>query len=285
MKLPDFSTFSLVARDPVSGELAIAGTSNGFGYGSVVPHIEAGVGAIATQAIVNLNYAAEGMISLRDGKSAVETIAHLLDEDPDEKGQHQLLIIDNNGITACHSGEKNYPFKGHICKENFACAGNTLVNEKTLSAIADSYETTDLPFALRIIKALQAGHEAGGDIRGIKSAAIKIVKGERTQKFWEGVILDLRTDENKNPLEKLEKLYAMSQANVISNKGMETVDPKEALSYFNQALELYPDNPEYMLWLAKCYRDLGNDKEANQLLEKVKTYPGHWLEYWERLLK
>lgn len=285
MQLPDFSTFSLVARDPQTGELAVAGTSNGFAYGSIVPHIEAGVGAIATQAIVNLNYAAEGMLELREGRNAQDTMVHLLTNDPDKEGKHQLLIIDNQGNTACHSGEKNYPVKGHIYAMNFACAGNTLVNDETLESISDFYNHSDLPFALRIIKALQAGHEAGGDIRGIKSAAIKIVKGKRAEKFWEGIVLDLRTDESKNPLEKLEKLYAMSQANILSNKGIESTDLVEALNYFKQALELYPDNPEYMLWLAKINKQLGNTDQSNELLEKIRTYPGHWMEYWERLMK
>jgi uncharacterized Ntn-hydrolase superfamily protein len=280
-----FSTFSVVARDPESGYIAVAGTSNGFAYGSIVPHIEAGVGAIATQAIVNLNYAAEGMLDLREGLSATDAMVELLRNDPDTDGLHQVLIIDNQGNTACHTGENNYDTKGHISKMNFACAGNTLVNEDTLKSMTTYFEQSNEPFALKVIRTLQAGHEAGGDIRGIKSAAIKIVTGRRHEKFWEGVVMDLRTDENKSPLEKLERLYIMSQANIYSNKGLECKDTKESLAYFEKALELSPDNPEYMLWVAKRNMDLGNESKTNELLEKIKTYPGHWMEYWERLMK
>jgi uncharacterized Ntn-hydrolase superfamily protein len=281
----NISTFSIVARDPETGYLAVAGTSNGFGYGSIVPYIESGIGAIATQALVNINYAAEGMLELRDKKSARDTMVHLLQNDPDKMGRHQLLIIDNKGNTACHTGENTHSVRGHISKINFACAGNTLVNEQTLQAIAAYYEQSDEPFALKIIKSLQAGHEAGGDIRGIKSAAIKIVKGYRVEKFWEGSVLDLRTDENKKPLEKMERLYIMSEANILNNRGINSTDPEEALTYFTQAYELVPDNPEYILYLAKARKDLGQHEEVKKLLNKVKSYPGHWMEYWERLMK
>lgn len=280
-----FSTFSIVARDPETGYLAVAGTSNGFAYGSVVPHVEAGVGALATQAAVNLNYAAEGMLDLREGRSAQDTMVHLLKEDPDADGKFQVLIIDNEGNTACHTGGQNYDAKGHITRVNFACAGNTLVNEATLQAIADYYDQSDEPFALKLIKSLQAGHVAGGDIRGIRSAAMKIVKGQKTEKFWEGVVLDLRTDDNDNPLEKLEQLYTSYEANIAWNKGFGSQDPKEALVHFQKALALDPDNPEYMLWIAKTYHDLGKFEESLALLDKIKTYPGHWMAYWERLLK
>jgi uncharacterized Ntn-hydrolase superfamily protein len=282
----NISTFSLVARDPDTGHLAVAGTSNGFAYGSIVPHIEAGVGAIATQAAVNLNYAAEGMLELRERRSAPDTMVHLLKDDPDPNGKYQLIILDNEGNTACHTGQSTYDYKGHISKKNLALAGNTLVGEETLNAIVSSFESSDSPFALRVIKALQAGHEAGGDIRGSKSAAIKIVRGERTDKFWEGVLLDLRTDDNENPLVKLENLYILSEANRYVNKGWDTSSaPVKALEYFLKALELDPENPEYMLWAAKTYKTLGNDAEAELLLAVVKNYPGHWMEYWERLEK
>lgn len=281
----NISTFSVIARDLLTGNLAVAGTSNGFAYGSIVPHVEAGVGAIATQAAVNLNYAAEGMLELRDKKSAQDTMVHLLHNDPDSEGKYQLIIIDNDGNTACHTGQNNYTVNGHISRLNFACAGNTLVNEATLKAIADYYEESAEPFALKIIKSLQAGHEAGGDIRGIRSAAIKIVKGQRTEKFWEGVLLDLRTDENTNPLKKLEELYVSSVANIYWNKGYSSRNPQEALPHYQKALELDPDNPEYMLWVAKTYKDLGNTVESEMLLNKVKSFPGHWMEYWERLMK
>lgn len=280
-----FSTFSIVARDPESGYLGVAGTSNGFGYGSMVPHIESGVGAIATQSIVNLNYAAEGMMELREKRSAQDTMVHLLKEAPDTEGKHQLLIIDNEGNTACHTGENNYSFKGHISRLNFACAGNTLVNEQTLQAMADYFESSDEIFALKMIKTLQAGHEAGGDIRGIKSAALKVVTGTRHEKFWEGVVLDVRTDQNANPLAKLENLYYMSQANIYNNRGIDSKDPEKALEYFEKALALVPDNPEYMLWVAKALKDLGRDAEAEEHLAKMRTYPGHWDAYWKLLEK
>lgn len=281
----NISTFSIVARDPETGNLAVAGTSNGFAYGSVVPHIEAGVGAIATQAAVNLNYAAEGMLELREKKTAQDTMVHLLRNDPDPSGKYQLLLLDNEGNTACHTGNATYDYKGHISKLNLAVAGNTLVSEETLNAVVTTYESSELPFALSIIKALQAGHEAGGDIRGSKSAAIKVVRGERTDKFWEGVLLDLRTDTNRDPLGKLEELYTLSEANRFVNKGWDASTPEEALPYFLKALELDSENPEYMLWVAKTYKTLGNDIESIALLEAVKQHPGHWMEYWNRLEK
>jgi uncharacterized Ntn-hydrolase superfamily protein len=279
----NLSTFSIVARDEKTGNICVAGGTNWFCYGRWVPHISAGFGAVATQAETNMWYGSEGIQKLEKENDAESTLNSLLKEDPDKDGAYQLLIIDNNGNTAGYTGNHNHVYAGHILKKNLGVAGNTLVSEKTLTSIINFYEKSKLAFPLRVIKALQAGHKAGGDIRGMKSAAFKMAKGKSSGKYWEDIIFNLRVDESDDPLKELERLYYVAEAYACIDEAESCDDAKSALKHYKKALELDPGNEEVLFWMARAYDLLGNKEKVKELLGKLKKGNGKWDEYWERL--
>ena len=245
----NFSTFSIIARDPETRLIGVAGGTNWFGYGRWVPHIEGGFGALATQAETNMWYAPNGIENLKKGLSAQENLDDLLKRDGDKDGVYQLLIMDNDGNTACHTGTNNHFYAGHICEPNLVVAGNTLVSEETIKAVAKSFkESNETSLALKMIKALQAGQAAGGDIRGMKSAALKAAKGKSSGKYWNDIIYDLRVDESNNPLKELERLYYVAKAYSYINDAESTQDIEKSLEFYKKGLELDPNNTEIKFW-------------------------------------
>lgn len=278
-----FSTFSIIARDPDNGLLGVAGGTNWFNYGRWVPHIEAGFGALATQAETNMEYALRGLENLKKGLTAQKTVEDMMKRDPDKKGVYQLLVIDNLGNTFCHTGRNCHEYSGHICKQNLAVAGNTLVSEETLTSVIGCFEDTKGSLALRMIRALQAGQMAGGDIRGMRSSAIKIVKGRNSGKYWNDIVYDLRVDENNNPLEELERLYTIAEAYMLIYKAESTKDYAKALTFYQKALILDPDNDEILFWMARIYDQQGNKVKSDEIRARLKSSKGHWDEFWRRL--
>jgi len=279
----NLSTYSIVARDSKTGYLAVAGGTNWFCYGRWVLHIEAGFGSLATQAQTNMWYAPNGLENLKKGLSAEDTLKDLLKRDPDKGGIYQLLIIDNVGRTACYTGKANHHYAGQILDNNFGVAGNTLVSEKTLQAVFKFYKNSKLSFTLKIIKALQEGQKAGGDIRGMKSAALKVAKGKSSGKYWEDIIYDLRVDESRDPLKELERLYYIAEAYGYIDKAESAININKSLVYYQKALKLDPDNEEIMFWIARNYNVQGNKNESDKIMKKLRKGKGKWEEYWRRL--
>lgn len=281
----NFSTFSLVARDPNTGDLAVAGGTNWFNYGRWVIHAEAGFGVLATQAETNMWYAPNGLDDLRRGLSAQQTVEDLLKRDPDKNGVFQLLVMDNTGNTFCHSGEHCHDFTGSICQQNVAVAGNTLVSQETLTAVIGAFHQSADSFPEKVIKALQSGQQAGGDIRGMKSAALRVVKGANSGKYWNDTLYDLRVDENKDPLGELLRLYYVAEAYRFIDQAESTDNNQEKITYYHQALKLDPDNSEVIFWLARAYFAVGDQTNGQKYKDFLNSSPGHWFEYWERLDK
>jgi uncharacterized Ntn-hydrolase superfamily protein len=279
------ATYSIVAMDPKTGWLAVGGGTNWFGYGRWVPWGFPGYGVVATQAETNINYAFLAEKFLKDRLSADEVLEKCLKNDPDTEGVYQLMIIDENGNAAAYTGKKNHFFAGHIVEKNFGVAGNTLVSKETLEVVASYFKTSKLSFPHRIIKALQEGQKAGGDIRGMKSASIKIVKDKDSGKFWDDTVYDLRVDNSKDPLGDLEKLYYVAEAYKFIDQAESTDDLDEALINYEKALEMDPNNPEVLFWMARIYDEKGESKKVSILREKLRKYPGKWDEYWKRQKK
>lgn len=277
------STFTIIAKNSITGEIVIAGGTNWFCYGRWVPHIEAGVGAIATQADVNMNYSKLAMNFLKNGLSAEETLKQTLKEDPDNDGVYQLLIMDKNGNTSCHTGNNNHNFAGCISQKNLIVAGNTLVDKTTLNSIVDYYNNSDEEFGLKVIKALQAGKKSGGDIRGMKSAALKFAKAKNTGDYWNDLKFDIRVDENTDPLLELERLYIIACAYGEIGEAEEASSNLEALTHYKKALDIDPTNTEIKFWIARIYASLGKSQEASKLLKEICTINPLWNEYWKRL--
>lgn len=198
-------TWSIVARDSTTGQLGIAVATRFFAVGALVPHIAPGIGAVATQALVNPYYGIDGLALLRDGKSPHEVITALLANDGGRESR-QVHVMDAKGRIAAHSGKECIGWFGHIAGDGFSITGNMLAGPAVLDETVRVYAANEkLPFAERLIKAMFAGEAAGGDKRGKQSAALLIHGAEE----WPA--LDLRVDDHTDPLRELERLEAVSR--------------------------------------------------------------------------
>ncbi|GEN46593.1 DUF1028 domain-containing protein [Alkalibacillus haloalkaliphilus] len=212
-KIPNdlVATFSIVGRDPETGELGIAVQSKFLGVGAVVPWAEAGVGAVATQSMANTTYGPEGLQLLKEGKSAQEAMDILVEKDPD-KAMRQAGIVDANGGVATFTGDGCYDWAGGKTGENYAAQGNILVSEETASAMAKGFEEKPgEPLAEKLLHALKEGQKAGGDSRGMQSAALFIVKEKGGYAGLNDRMVDLRVDDHETPINELERIYRLHQ--------------------------------------------------------------------------
>jgi uncharacterized Ntn-hydrolase superfamily protein len=198
-------TWSIIARDSATGQFGIAVATKFFAVGARVPHVAAGFGAVATQALVNCYYGIDGVRMLREGKSPRDIVAALLAGD-DGRESRQLHVIDAHGQIAAHTGKDCVDWCGHVPGDGFSVAGNMLAGAAVLDDTARTYAANqDLPFAQRLVAAMRAGEAAGGDKRGKQSAALLI----HDKEDWSA--LDLRVDDHDDPLAELERLERVSR--------------------------------------------------------------------------
>src|SRR4051794_15605238 len=198
-------TWSLIARDPASGAFGIAVATKNFAVGCRVPHIESGIGAVATQALSNPFYGVNGIKLLGEGKSAADVVNTLTAAD-DGREHRQLHVMDATGRTAAHTGKECIDWCGSRVGQGYSVAGNMLAGPTVIEETAKAYAANSaLSFPRRLITALQAGEAAGGDKRGKQSAAL-LIYGEEE---WPD--LDLRVDDHTDPLGELERLEAVSR--------------------------------------------------------------------------
>jgi uncharacterized Ntn-hydrolase superfamily protein len=198
-------TWSIIARDPSTGQIGIAVATRFFAVGALVPHIAAGIGGVATQALVNPYYGIDGAKLLREGRSPGEIVATLTAAD-DGRESRQLHIMDVRGRIAAFTGRDCIDWCGHVKGPGFSIAGNMLARAQVLDDTARAFITNDkLPFSRRLIAAMKAGEAAGGDKRGKQSAAL-LIRGDED---W--AELDLRVDDHADPLAELERLEQISR--------------------------------------------------------------------------
>lgn len=201
-------TFSIVGRDPQSGDLGIAVQSKFLAVGAVVPWARAGVGAVATQSWANTSYGPRGLDLLAAGKSADEALAALTNADDNAK-QRQAGIVDAQGRSATFTGAGCYTWAGGLAGPNFAAQGNILVGEETVKAMADIFQSEQGPLWHRLVLALAAGQRAGGDSRGQQSAALLVVRESGGYGGFNDRLMDLRVDDHPHPIEELARLVEM----------------------------------------------------------------------------
>jgi uncharacterized Ntn-hydrolase superfamily protein len=205
-------TFSIAAHDAETGALGVAVTTKFFGVGSLCPFVEAGVGAVATQAFVNPTFGPRGLRLLAEGRSPQEVVDTLLAGD-DGREHRQLHIVDRHGRSAAWTGKETVDWAGHSPRRDFSVAGNMLVGEPTIVKMAEAYEVNrGIEFAERLLRALEAGQAAGGDKRGRQSAAMKIVTSE------EYPHLDIRVDDHPDPVVELRRLFEESKREYLPFK-------------------------------------------------------------------
>jgi uncharacterized Ntn-hydrolase superfamily protein len=216
MPAPRFGTFSIVACDRASGAWGVAVQSKFIAVGSVVPFAEAGVGAVATQALANTRYGPEGLAALRRGRSAEETVRELTASDP-ARDERQLGVVDARGGAAAFTGVKCPSWAGHEVGDGYACQGNILFGAAVVRAMARSYESTPGDIADRLLAALAAGQREGGDRRGMQSAALLVVRqgrGYGGSDRW----IDVRVDDHASPIEELVRVFRLYDLTMLARE-------------------------------------------------------------------
>ena len=207
-------TYSIVARDPQTGRFGVAVQSHFLGVGATVPWLEAGVGAIATQASVNVSFGPIGLELLRAGRSAGEVLAGLVASD--EQAQvRQLGVVDAAGRAAAHTGADCIPACGHLVGDGFTVQGNLLERDSCWPAMAAAYEAAlaeGAPFVERLLRAMEAAEAEGGDVRGRQSASIMVVSADLQQAPWRGRLMDMRIEDHPDPVPELRRIVTMQLA-------------------------------------------------------------------------
>jgi uncharacterized Ntn-hydrolase superfamily protein len=209
MASPIVATYSIVACDLDRREWGVAVQSKFLAVGAGVPAAEAEVGALATQALANMRYGPDGLALLRDGHSAEEVVARLTEAD-EGRDNRQLGVVDGGGLAATYTGSACYDWAGGVVGEGYAAQGNILVSEATVTALGTAFETTaGRPLALRLLEALTAAQEAGGDRRGQQSAALLVVRNGGGYMGTSDSVADLRVDDHPAPIEELRRIYEL----------------------------------------------------------------------------
>ena len=268
---PLVSTYSIVARDPETGEMGVAVQSHWFSVGTIVTWGEAGIGVIATQSFVNPAFGPDGLALLKSGMTADEAVNKLIADD-EGRDVRQLAIIDVNGNVKSYTGKNCIPGAGNIVGENYSVQANLMLNDKIPGAMSKAFEESKGPLADRLMAALYAAQEAGGDIRGKQSAAILIVKGESTGKVWEDRLIDLRVEDSTEPLKELSRLIEVHRAYDHMNAGdlaTEHGDMELAMKEYAAAEKMFPDNEEMKFWHATTLVNNGDLEAALPLFKEV----------------
>jgi uncharacterized Ntn-hydrolase superfamily protein len=283
--LPAGATFSIVARDAETGDIGVAVQSHYFSVGPIVPWAEPGVGAVATQSLVEVSYGPRGLELMKDGRSAEQALKELLSQD-DHAEVRQVAMVDAKGNVAAHTGKKCIADAGDHVGKGYSVQANLMANDRVWSAMARAYERSKGDLPERLLAALEAGQAAGGDIRGQQSAAIVIVKGTRSSRPWTDRIMDLRVEDSPKPIAELRRLVTTWRAYRNVDEGDVLVTEgkvEEAMQAYTRAAKLAPSNNEILFWQAATLWKLGREKEASPIFRKVFARDRRWVELVPRL--
>jgi uncharacterized Ntn-hydrolase superfamily protein len=272
-------TYSIVAREPDTGELGVAVQSHWFSVGPIVPWAQAGVGAVATQAIAEVAYGPRGLELLRAGRDARAALDALVARDPGSAGR-QVAIVDAAGRVAAHTGSACIPFAGHDIGEGVSCQANIMASEGVWPAMLEAFCATAGPLTERLLTALEAGERAGGDLRGRQSAAILVVPARGDP--WD-VVVSLRVDDHPEPLEELRRLVSLHAAYAIAGQADELSGHgrhDEAASLYQRASALAPGNSELRFWAGVGAAQAGDLDAGARTLAELEP---RWHELLRRL--
>lgn len=258
-------TYSIVARDTATGELGVAVQSHFFAVGPVVPWLRPGVGAVATQAMAEVSYGPLALDLLVAGRSPERALEILTEADPGA-ATRQVGVVDATGAVAVHTGECCIAEAGHVVGEGWAVLANMMTSPGVPDAMADAFLAADGHLADRMLAALDAAEDTGGDIRGRQSAALVVVRGDAGSPVWDNVY-DVRVDDHPEPLDELRRLVGMRRAYRTGAAD----DP------------VLGDNPEVRFWSALRRAAAGEVAEARAILDPIYAADERWRELVRRL--
>jgi len=284
---PARATYSIVARDPDTGQLGVAVQSHWFSVGALVPWAQAGVGAVATQSLVDPTYGPLGLDLMRAGRSASQSLEGLLVTDAHPEIR-QVAMIDADGNVAAHTGTNCIPHAGHVTGENFSVQANLMDRETVPQAMASAFRSTDGDLAARMLAALQAAQDEGGDIRGEQSAALLVVSGTPTGRPWADVVVDLRVEDHDDPVGELTRLLEVHRGYEKMNEGdlaLEHGDVDAAQQAYGEAQTVLGDNLEASFWFAVALANAGEDDRAIAMFHRIFEQGENWRRLTPRLVE
>jgi uncharacterized Ntn-hydrolase superfamily protein len=279
------ATYSIVARDPQTGQIGVAVQSHWFSVGSMVSWAEAGVGAVATQSFVDPAYGPLGLDLMRAGKSAPEALRALLVTD-EQREVRQVGMIDAGGGLATHTGTLCIPEAGGQSGAHYAVQANLMHRDTVWSAMARAFEQTSGDLVERMLAALEAAEAEGGDIRGRQSAAVIVVGGERTGRPWADRVFDLRVEDHPEPLQELRRLVGIQRAYNHMTAGDDCLALRDwpcAEREYGEARRLQPANAEMTFWYAVALVTGGQVDNARPLFAQAFAADPRWRELVSRL--
>jgi len=283
------ATYSIVARDSLTGQMGVAVQSHWFSVGPIVPWAEAGVGAVATQSFVDPSYGTLGLEMMRTGRTADETLKGLLAADAGESVR-QVAMVDMQGNIAAHTGSKAIFAAGHHTGAQYSVQANLMDKPTVWDAMAGAYEKSEGDLAERLLDALDAAQKEGGDIRGKQSAAILIVAAENTGRPWIDRVFDLRVEDHPEPLKELRRVVTLQRAYLKLNEGDEWVtkgEMKKALDSYREATSIVPDeatNGEAAFWVGITLAGEGDREGALPWLVRAYSQDERWARLVPRLV-
>jgi len=284
-RFPFAHTFSIVARDPVSGEMGVAVQSHWFSTGSIVTWAEPGVGAVATQSMVEVSYGPLGLAGLREHKDPQLVLSELLKKD-ENSAVRQVAMVDAVGRVAAHTGARCIAEAGHHMGSQYSVQANMMLNPTVWPAMARAFEDSAGPLPERLMAALDAAQAEGGDIRGKQSAALLVVSGKASSEPWKGILVDLRVEDHPEPLHELRRLLQVQRAYEYMNQGDDLLSQgkvDEAFEAYKEGAHLAPHIEELPFWQAVTLLETGREKEALPILEKIFKADPNWLLLLKRL--
>lgn len=268
-------TYSIIAFDPETRECGVGVQSHYFSTGSLVPWAEPGIGAVATQATVDISYGPHGLERMRAGRSAPEALAELVAADSGAQVR-QVAMLDVHGGIAAHTGATCMEFAGQAIGRHHSCQGNLMRTAEVWDAMSEAYLGASGPLAERLIDALDAGEAAGGDLRGRQSAAVLVVPAEGEP--WERQA-DLRVEDHEDPLGELRRIWNMDisyrmlrEADVVFEAG----DKARSAKIYVEAWERVPDNHELKFWAALAMFERDEDERGAVLMREAIDDHGEW---------
>lgn len=275
-------TYSIVARDPGTGQLGVAVQSHWFSVGSIVPWAVPGVGAVATQANAEAAYGPRALKLLADGLSASDALDQLLAADS-AAASRQVAVMDARGQASVHTGPECMSFAGHVVGEGVCCQANIMVSERVWPAMLEAFLSAQGTLGSRLLDALDGAERAGGDLRGRQSAALLVVGAQGEP--WE-TLVSLRVEDHPEPLVELRRLLAVHEAYRLAGAGDELVGQgrhDEAAELYRQASALAPDNHELRLWAGLGAAQGGDlDLGVREVQAAIDAHPP-WRDLLERL--